>query len=195
MAITVAQIANRQGLGAPRYAPPPRSAPCEGSCRFKRQISSIRYENREIGGLHHQEFVAVRSWRATQCRRPINACSRGGAFFESSATQSAKVNNRATMPGQSRKSSESPFFVREQDNRREIGISRATSLRQTRKFHSKSLSPALGFHLHGADLCLQAAMRGLAVVAIEAPCEHNIRYNSEQLDHFKGSEREQLLRG
>jgi hypothetical protein len=28
--------------------------------------SPIRYENREIVGLHHQEFVAVRSWRAAQ---------------------------------------------------------------------------------------------------------------------------------
>jgi hypothetical protein len=33
--------------------------------------------------------------------------------------------------------------------------------------------PALGFHLHGADICLQAAERGLAVVAIEALCYHN----------------------
>ena len=35
--------------------------------------------------------------------------------------------------------------------------------------------PDLGFHLYGADLCLQAAERGLAVVAIEAPCHHNSR--------------------
>ncbi len=33
--------------------------------------------------------------------------------------------------------------------------------------------PALGFHLYGADICLQAAERGLAVVAIEALCYHN----------------------
>jgi hypothetical protein len=33
--------------------------------------------------------------------------------------------------------------------------------------------PALGFHLYGADICLQAAERGLAVVAIEALCHHN----------------------
>jgi hypothetical protein len=33
--------------------------------------------------------------------------------------------------------------------------------------------PALGFHLYGADICLQVAERGLAVVAIEALCEHN----------------------
>jgi glycosyl transferase family 2 len=33
----------------------------------------------------------------------------------------------------------------------------------------------LGFHLYGADLCLQAAERGLAVVALEAPCYHNSR--------------------
>jgi hypothetical protein len=35
--------------------------------------------------------------------------------------------------------------------------------------------PALGFHLYGADLCLQARERGLAVVAIAAPCHHNSR--------------------
>jgi hypothetical protein len=32
---------------------------------------------------------------------------------------------------------------------------------------------ALGFHLYGADLCLQAHERGLAVVALGAPCHHN----------------------
>jgi hypothetical protein len=36
-------------------------------------------------------------------------------------------------------------------------------------------NPALGFHLYGADVCLQAAERGLAVVAIEALCHHNSR--------------------
>ena len=35
--------------------------------------------------------------------------------------------------------------------------------------------PELGFHLYAADLCLQAAERGLAVVVIEAPCYHNSR--------------------
>jgi hypothetical protein len=35
--------------------------------------------------------------------------------------------------------------------------------------------PDLGFHLYGADLCLQAAEKGLAVVVIEAPCYHNSR--------------------
>lgn len=35
--------------------------------------------------------------------------------------------------------------------------------------------PALGFHLYGADICLQAADRGLAVVAVEALCHHNSR--------------------
>jgi hypothetical protein len=35
--------------------------------------------------------------------------------------------------------------------------------------------PALGFHLYGADLCLQARDRGLAVVALAAPCHHNSR--------------------
>jgi hypothetical protein len=35
--------------------------------------------------------------------------------------------------------------------------------------------PALGFHLYGADICLQAAERGLAVVVVGAPCHHNSR--------------------
>jgi hypothetical protein len=35
--------------------------------------------------------------------------------------------------------------------------------------------PALGFHLYGADICLQAAERGLAVVALGALCHHNSR--------------------
>jgi hypothetical protein len=33
--------------------------------------------------------------------------------------------------------------------------------------------PALGFHLYGADFCLQAQERGLAVVALDAACHHN----------------------
>jgi hypothetical protein len=33
--------------------------------------------------------------------------------------------------------------------------------------------PALGFHLYGADICLQARELGLAVVAIGALCYHN----------------------
>jgi hypothetical protein len=33
--------------------------------------------------------------------------------------------------------------------------------------------PALGFHLYGADLCLQARERGLAVVALDSLCHHN----------------------
>ena len=35
--------------------------------------------------------------------------------------------------------------------------------------------PALGFHLYGADLCLQAREAGLAVVALEVVCQHNSR--------------------
>ena len=36
--------------------------------------------------------------------------------------------------------------------------------------------PALGFHLYGADLCLQARERGLAAVALGALCHHNSRH-------------------
>jgi len=35
--------------------------------------------------------------------------------------------------------------------------------------------PALGFHLYGADICLQAHERGLAVIAVAALCHHNSR--------------------
>jgi Glycosyltransferase like family len=35
--------------------------------------------------------------------------------------------------------------------------------------------PSLGFHLYGADICLQARELGLAVVALAAPCHHNSR--------------------
>ena len=35
--------------------------------------------------------------------------------------------------------------------------------------------PELGFHLYGADLCLQARSRGFAAVALEAPCLHRSR--------------------
>ncbi len=35
--------------------------------------------------------------------------------------------------------------------------------------------PELGYHLYGADLCLQAAVRGLPVVAVDALCHHNSR--------------------
>jgi len=37
------------------------------------------------------------------------------------------------------------------------------------------VDPALGFHLYGADICLQAAERGLAVVVLAALCHHNSR--------------------
>jgi hypothetical protein len=37
------------------------------------------------------------------------------------------------------------------------------------------LDPALGFHLYGADLCLQARERGLAVVVLDALCQHHSR--------------------
>ena len=35
--------------------------------------------------------------------------------------------------------------------------------------------PELGFHLYGADICLQASEQGLAVVALAAQCHHNSR--------------------
>ena len=35
--------------------------------------------------------------------------------------------------------------------------------------------PSLGFHMYGADICLQAAERGLAVVVVSALCYHNSR--------------------
>jgi hypothetical protein len=35
--------------------------------------------------------------------------------------------------------------------------------------------PELGFHLYDADICLQAAERGLGVVTLDAPCHHNSR--------------------
>ncbi len=35
--------------------------------------------------------------------------------------------------------------------------------------------PALGFHLYGADICLQARKQGLAMLALAAPCHHNSR--------------------
>jgi len=40
---------------------------------------------------------------------------------------------------------------------------------------SLPFDPALGFHLYGADLCLQARERGLAVVVLGALCHHNSR--------------------
>jgi hypothetical protein len=35
--------------------------------------------------------------------------------------------------------------------------------------------PALGFHLYGGDICLQAAALGLPVVVVDALCHHNSR--------------------
>ena len=35
--------------------------------------------------------------------------------------------------------------------------------------------PELGFHLYGADICLQARERGQAVVALGRPCHHHSR--------------------
>ncbi len=35
--------------------------------------------------------------------------------------------------------------------------------------------PSLGFHLYGADICLQARQHGLAVAALGALCHHNSR--------------------
>ena len=48
--------------------------------------------------------------------------------------------------------------------------------------------PALGFHLYGADLCLQARERGLAVVALGAPCRHNSRSIGLPEAFFAGAE-------
>jgi hypothetical protein len=44
-----------------------------------------------------------------------------------------------------------------------------------RKHGPLQFDPELGFHLYGADLCLQARECGLAVVALGAPCRHNSR--------------------
>jgi hypothetical protein len=44
-----------------------------------------------------------------------------------------------------------------------------------RKDSPLRFDPELGFHLYGADLCLEAHERGLAVVALGAPCRHNSR--------------------
>jgi hypothetical protein len=35
--------------------------------------------------------------------------------------------------------------------------------------------PTLGWHFYGADVCLAARARGLAAVAVDAPCYHNSR--------------------
>jgi Glycosyltransferase like family len=46
------------------------------------------------------------------------------------------------------------------------------------------VDPELGFHLYGADLCLQAAECGLAVVVIDAYCHHNSRSVGLPRDFF-----------
>jgi hypothetical protein len=46
----------------------------------------------------------------------------------------------------------------------------------------------LGFHLYGADLCLQAAERELAVVVIDAPCHHNSRSVGLPREFFASAE-------
>ncbi len=38
-----------------------------------------------------------------------------------------------------------------------------------------TFDPALGFHLYGADLCLAARARGLAVAVVDAVCFHHSR--------------------
>jgi hypothetical protein len=42
-----------------------------------------------------------------------------------------------------------------------------------RRDSTMRFDPELGFHLYGADICIQAHERGLAVVALEALCHHN----------------------
>jgi hypothetical protein len=48
--------------------------------------------------------------------------------------------------------------------------------------------PALGFHLYGADLCLQARERGLNVVVLDALCQHNSRSLALPESFFVGAE-------
>lgn len=47
-----------------------------------------------------------------------------------------------------------------------------------RRMSPVHFDPALGFHLYGADLALQAATRGLGVVALDAPCFHNSLFHA-----------------
>jgi hypothetical protein len=51
-----------------------------------------------------------------------------------------------------------------------------------------AFDPALGFHLYGADLCLQADERGLAVVTLDAPCQHNSRNIGLPKEFFENAE-------
>jgi Glycosyltransferase like family len=55
--------------------------------------------------------------------------------------------------------------------------------------------PALGFHLHGADICLQARERGLAVVAIGALCHHIHRRKTNTFLTTENTENTEKMRG
>ncbi len=46
----------------------------------------------------------------------------------------------------------------------------------------------LGFHLYGADICLQARERELAVVVLDAPCHHNTRTVSLPKPFFRSAQ-------
>jgi hypothetical protein len=48
--------------------------------------------------------------------------------------------------------------------------------------------PDLGFHLYGADICLQAHERGLAVVVLDARCHHNTRTDSLPKPFFRSAQ-------
>jgi hypothetical protein len=48
--------------------------------------------------------------------------------------------------------------------------------------------PELGFHLYGADLCLQAAEHGPAVAAAQAPCKSNTANCSLPPEFFRSAD-------